>query len=143
MQIFRILLAHVTGRTLGLVLAYLLVAHALLAPHRALSAIFTKSEIMPICNTVSALIGPSEEGVLTREEDGIAHKKTMHSDCEIGCLKQNIYNKNFISQSYVIIAIIDNKNDVNKKQYITNTRNEKTSMRALIKSPRAPPYNYG
>jgi hypothetical protein len=83
MQFFCFLSQRMTGRALGLFLAYVLVAQSMLMPLRAI-ATATDGHGFIICVTESVL----SQAVLKKDPAALPLDPAMSHDCDMGCVMQ-------------------------------------------------------
>ena len=134
MQFFRFLSQRMTGRALGLFLAYVLVAQSMLMPLRAIAAA-TDGHGFILCVTESVL----SQAALKKNPAALPHDPAMSHDCDMGCVMQGSkaapphHAHVFTRLNYeIIISVIDIFKTL-------NVNGRPPSILASGKAPGAPP----
>ena len=138
MQFFRFLSQRITGRALGLFLAYALVAQSMLVPLRAIAAV-TDHDISILCVTDSTLTTAG----IKQDFSGTSHDPHMSHDCDMGCVMQ--CSKAAIYGQYQVFTLLNLKVKTSAIQIFKqlNVNGRPPSILAIGKAPGAPPERAG
>ena len=135
MHLFRAMSLRLTGRVLGLLLAYVLVVYALLVPLRAFAAAMPDGDTAVLCLT-DGLLGAQKKTL-----DGLdrPHTPFMQHDCEAGCfMPHGSAVKNTDSNYFILLEYVENTHSIIIEKTFIRTRH-RASLLALGKAPGAPP----
>lgn len=138
MQYFRFLSQRITGRALGLFLAYVLLAQSMLMPLRAIAAV-TDRDVSLLCVTESQYATAGQK----QDFSGSSHDPHMSHDCEMGCVMQG---SKAATYDHAQIFTLLNLEFVTSAIYIVKTLNvngRPPSILASGKAPGAPPERAG
>ena len=138
MQFFRFLSQRITGRALGLFLAYVLVAQSMLVPLRAIAAV-TDHDISILCVTDS----PLTTAGIKQDFSGTSHDPQMSHECDMGCVMQG--SKAAIHSHNQVFTLLNLKVETSAIQIFKqlNVNGRPPSILAIGKAPGAPPERAG
>jgi hypothetical protein len=138
MQFFRFLSQRITGRALGLFLAYVLVAQSMLVPLRAIAAV-TDHDISILCVTDS----PLTTAGIKQDFSGTSHDPQMSHECDMGCVMQG--SKAAIHSHNQVFTLLNLKVETSAIQIFKqlNVNGRPPSILAIGKAPGAPPERSG